>query len=102
MARAWLASHRWMSNTVNLRESGKAIVFEDVDLPEVTDEKFVIPWRMKWAIALAIPMDLDSLTHAPTAVGDAATGLGYSQSAFVVASARRVHSGVWAIRLFRA
>jgi reductive dehalogenase len=71
---------------VNLRESGKDIVFEDVDLPEVTDEKFVIPRRMKWVVALAIPMDLDLLSHAPTAVGDAATGLGYSQSAFAVAS----------------
>jgi reductive dehalogenase len=71
---------------VNLRESGRDIVFEDVDLPEVTDEKFVIPRRMKWVVALAIPMDLDLLSHAPTAVGDAATGLGYSQSAFAVAS----------------
>jgi reductive dehalogenase len=71
---------------VNLRESGKDVVFEDVDLPEVADEKFVIPRRMKWVIALAIPMDVESLSLSPTAVGDAATGLGYSQSAFVVAS----------------
>jgi reductive dehalogenase len=71
---------------VNLRENGKDIVFEDVDRPEVTDEKLVIPRRMKWVVALAIPMDIDSLSRAPTAVGDAATGLGYSQSAFVVAS----------------
>jgi reductive dehalogenase len=71
---------------VNLRESGKDVVFADVELPEVTDEKFVIPRRMKWVVALAIPMDLGLLSHAPTAVGDAATGLGYSQSAFAVAS----------------
>jgi len=71
---------------VNLRESGKDVVFADVELPEVTDERFVIPHRMKWVVALAIPMDLGLLPHAPTAVGDAATGLGYSQSAFAVAS----------------
>jgi reductive dehalogenase len=71
---------------VNLREQGRPIVFEDVDVPGVTEEKFVIPRKMKWVVALAIPMDLELLAQAPSAVADTASGLGYSHSAFVVAS----------------
>jgi reductive dehalogenase len=62
------------------------IVFEDTDVPVVTDTKFVIPRKMKWVVAIAIPMDLDLLSRAPTALGDAASALGYSHSAFVVSS----------------
>ena len=62
------------------------IVFDDTDVPSVTDTKFVIPRKMKWVVAIAIPMDLDLLSRAPTALGDAAAALGYSHSAFVVAS----------------
>jgi reductive dehalogenase len=71
---------------VNLRQGKKDIVFEDVEVPSVTDAKFVIPRKMKWVVAIAIPMDLDLLSRAPTSLGDAATGLGYSHSAFTVAS----------------
>jgi len=71
---------------VNLRQEKKDIVFEDVDVAAVTDKKFVIPRKMKWVVALAIPMDLELLSRAPTSLGDAATGLGYSHSAFAVAS----------------
>ena len=71
---------------VNLRQGKRDIVFEDADAPAVTDKKFAIPRKMKWVVALAIPMDLDLLARAPTSLGDAATGLGYSHSAFTVAS----------------
>ena len=71
---------------VNLRQEKKDIVFEDVDVPAVTGTKFAIPRKMKWVVAIAIPMDLDLLSRAPTSLGDAATGLGYSHSAFAVAS----------------
>jgi reductive dehalogenase len=64
----------------------KNIVFEDTDVPEVTDTRFVIPRKMKWVVAIAIPMDLELLSRAPTALGDTAAALGYSHSAFVVAS----------------
>jgi epoxyqueuosine reductase len=67
-------------------KEGLEISIEDVDIPSVTPEKFVIPRRMKWVVAIAIPMDLDLLSRAPTALGDAAVSLGYSDSAFVVAS----------------
>jgi len=71
---------------VNLRQAKKDIVFEDVAVPAVTETKFVIPRAMKWVVVIAIPMDLDLLSRAPTSLGDAATGLGYSHSAFTVAS----------------
>ena len=64
----------------------KDIVFADVDAPEVTDTKFVIPRKMKWVVAIAIPMDIELLARTPTALGDAASALGYSHSAFVVSS----------------
>jgi reductive dehalogenase len=70
----------------NPKQIDKDIVFEDVDVPAVTDSKFVIPRRMKWVVAIAIPMDLDLLSRTPTALGDAATAMGYSHSAFVVSS----------------
>jgi len=68
------------------KQKDKDIVFEDVDAPSVTDTKFVIPRKMKWVVAIAIPMDLDLLSRAPTPLGDAASALGYSHSAFVVSS----------------
>lgn len=71
---------------VNLKQGGKDIVIEDADAPAVTEQKFVIPKKMKWVVAIAIPMDLDLITRAPTALGEGATTLGYSLCAFVVAT----------------
>jgi reductive dehalogenase len=68
------------------KETDKDIVFDDVEVPAVTDTKFVIPRKMKWVVAIAIPMDLDLLSRAPTPLGDTASALGYSHSAFVVSS----------------
>lgn len=68
------------------KQRDKDIVFEDVDVPSVSDTRFVIPKKMRWVVAIAIPMDLDLLSRAPTALGDAASALGYSHSAFVVSS----------------
>jgi len=68
------------------KEKDKEIVFDDVDVPEASDTRFVIPRKMKWVVAIAIPMDLDLLSSTPTSLGDAATAMGYSHSAFVVAS----------------
>jgi len=68
------------------KQKDKDIVFEDVDVPSVSDTKFVIPTKMKWVVAIAIPMDLDLLSRVPTSLGDAASALGYSHSAFVVSS----------------
>ena len=67
-------------------QDGQEIVFEDADVPSVSAKKLVIPRKMKWVVAIAIPMDLDLLSRAPTSMGDAATALGYSQSVLAVAS----------------
>jgi reductive dehalogenase len=71
---------------VNQKEGEREIVFEDTELPAVTENKFVIPRKMRWVVAIAIPMDLSLLSQSPTAIGEAATSRGYSQSALVVAS----------------
>lgn len=68
------------------KQQDKDIVFEDVDAPAVTESKFVIPRKMKWVVAIAIPMDSELLSRAPTSLGDTASALGYSHSAFVVSS----------------
>ena len=74
-------------NYVNLRQRRRATIdFEDVDRPEVTPERYVIPTRMKWVVSIAVQMDLDLITRIPTALGGAASSLGYSHCAFVVSS----------------
>jgi epoxyqueuosine reductase len=71
---------------VNQREGEREIVFDDAELPTVTEDKFVIPRKMQWVVVIAIPMDLTLLSQSPAVVGEAATSLGYSQSVLVVAS----------------
>jgi epoxyqueuosine reductase len=71
---------------VNLAEMSRPIFFEDVDIPEVTNEKLVIPTKMKWVISIAIPMQLDLLSQVPNENGDAAVALAYGQSVFIVSA----------------
>jgi reductive dehalogenase len=71
---------------VNLQEMGRAIFFEDVDVPEATNEKLVIPKKMKWVVAMAIPMDPDLLEQVPNENSDAAVALGYLKSIIVVSA----------------
>ncbi len=71
---------------VSRRVLGRDVMFEEVEVPLVTGDKFVIPRKMKWVVVLAIPMDLDLLARAPSAVADAACGLTHSQLAFTVST----------------
>jgi len=71
---------------INLRHRGKPVNFEDVERPVVAPDRFVIPAKMKWAISIGVQMNLDLITRIPTALGVAASSLGYSHSAFVVTS----------------
>lgn len=73
-------------NYVNLKEGARDVVFEDVDVPQVTDRKMVIPRKMKWVVAIAVQMDLDLIKLVPTALGAGAASLGYSHCTFVVSS----------------
>ncbi|MCX6616077.1 MAG: hypothetical protein NTZ98_08260, partial [Acidobacteria bacterium] len=69
---------------VNRREGAREIVFEDVAAPAATAARLVIPRKMKWVVAIAVAMDQELMARCPTALGDAATSLGYSQCAFTV------------------
>lgn len=71
---------------VNRKEGAREIAFADVDVPAVTPTQWVIPRKMRWVVALAIPMDAALMARVPTAVGETATSLGYSQCVFVVAT----------------
>jgi reductive dehalogenase len=71
---------------VNRHVDGKAVVFEEVEVPEVTNERLVIPRRMRWVVVLAIPVNVDLLARAPSAVADAGCGLTHSQLAFTVST----------------
>ncbi|MGQ9573400.1 MAG: reductive dehalogenase [Anaerolineae bacterium] len=71
---------------VNKMEGRVPIVFEDVDEPIVSEDKRVIPKKMKSVIAIAVQMDLDLINRVPTAVGSGAATLGYSHCAFVVST----------------
>jgi reductive dehalogenase len=71
---------------VSQRVQGKAVLFEDVDVPVVTPEKLVIPRKMKWVVVVVIPTDLDLLARVPSAIGDVACGLAHSQLAFTGAT----------------
>jgi reductive dehalogenase len=71
---------------VNQREGEREILFDDAETPIVTEDKFVIPRKMQWVVAITIPMDLTLLSQSPAVIGEAATSLGYSQSVLVVAS----------------
>jgi reductive dehalogenase len=71
---------------VNMTEMGRPIFFEDVEVPESTPEKLVIPKKMKWVVAIAIPMDLDLLEQVPNENSDAAVALGYLKSVIVVSA----------------
>jgi epoxyqueuosine reductase len=69
---------------VYLKQSGKDVVFKDVDVPEVNDTEMVIPKKMKWVVSVAVQMDHDLFLRAPTALGDAGASLGYSTLGFLV------------------
>jgi reductive dehalogenase len=57
---------------------GKKIAFEDVNKTYVTETKTVIPNSHQWVIALTVPMELNELKYAPTAL-QPQYNLGYSR-----------------------
>jgi reductive dehalogenase len=64
---------------------GKQIVFEVVEEPYEADEKFVIPDKCRYAIAMAVQMSLDNIQCAPTAISSAGSTLSYSRCELLVA-----------------
>lgn len=56
---------------------GKKIEFADVDKPEETKEKRIIPNKCRYAIVFTVQMSEESQTRAPTPTGAATTYIGY-------------------------
>lgn len=71
---------------IPLQQNGRPVLFEDVDVPEVTEEKYVIPKNMTTVIVYATEMSRDLIELAPTATGTASASLGYSKMAFISAT----------------
>lgn len=67
-------------------EGGKPILFEDVEAPYIDEKKKVIPESCKWVISLVITQSRQLIARAPSALGSAGTGLGYSHMPVVAGS----------------
>lgn len=74
--RRWVYSHT---------RYGQEIVFEDVEKGYVTEEKAVIPESHRWVIALTVPMEVEEMMYAPTALNPT-SNMGYSRMPVVAGS----------------
>jgi reductive dehalogenase len=72
----WVYSHN---------SDGRPIVFEDVEEGYVTEEKAVIPESHKWVIAITVPMEVEEMMYAPTALNPVSS-MGYSRMPVVAGS----------------
>jgi len=73
---------KWVYSNGN---DGKPIVFEEVEAPYVNDEKSVIPEKCKYVIAITVPMEVDEMMYAPTALNPTSS-MGYSRMPVVAGS----------------
>jgi len=76
MDERWVYSHT---------SDGRPIVFEDVDEGYVTPEKAVIPTSHRWVIAITVPMEVEEVMYAPTALNPV-SNMGYSRMPLVAGS----------------
>jgi len=74
--RRWVYSHN---------SDGRPIVFEDVDEGYVTEEKAVIPESHRWVIAITVPMEVEEMMYAPSALNPVSS-MGYSRMPVVAGS----------------
>ena len=74
--RRWVYSHT---------TDDRPIVFEEVEEGYVTDEKVVIPDSHRWVIAITVPMEVEEVMYAPTALTPVAR-MGYSRMPIVAGS----------------
>jgi reductive dehalogenase len=68
---------------IPLEQGGRPILFKDVDVPEVSEDAYVIPKNMTTVIAYSVEMPFDLMQLCPTATGTGASALGYSRMSFV-------------------
>jgi reductive dehalogenase len=62
---------------------GKQIEFADVELAEETNDKRIIPNKVRYAIVFTVQMSPDAYYTAPTAIAAATTGFGYEQGGLI-------------------
>ncbi|HEX9798420.1 MAG TPA: reductive dehalogenase [Anaerolineales bacterium] len=83
----WIYSHRDTKGYSDPPNIVAPILFEDVDVPEErADKTLVIPRSMKYVISMAFEMDYDGYQYPIGGPANAATGNGYSKTAFTAAS----------------
>lgn len=61
----------------------KQVVFEDVDEPQETDTKRVIPNKTKSAVVFSVRMAPSNMARAPYPISQAGVGMGYSEGALI-------------------
>lgn len=65
------------------KESGKIELSDTADKPEIKEDGTkVIPTRLKYVIVMLHPMPYEMVSSAPSAIGNAGTGVGYSGMAY--------------------
>jgi len=64
----------------------KPIHIIEAEYPEETDEALILPKSLRYVIVMALPMDREMISTAPSLLSEAATSLGYSHAAAVTLS----------------
>jgi len=64
----------------------KPFVFEDVDQPEETGDRFIIPDRVDKAIVMAVAMNAEFIETSPAVLNSTAAEIGYSRMGIVAIS----------------
>lgn len=78
---------------VYTRSSNKDIVFEDVDVPYVTDEKAVVPEKCKYVIVILVPMEFTENSYAPTPL-EVTSNMGYARMHFTAGTLAEMIRGL--------
>jgi len=79
---------RWVYAGVQCNQGGPDSTVRPIESndPEGIDEARALPASMKYVIVVAVPMNLQMISTAPSLLATAATSLGYSRAAFCVLS----------------
>lgn len=62
---------------------GQKVIFDDVDRGYFTPTEMVIPNKCKWAVTFSVVQSEELTKRSPTAIGNAAPGLGYSRIGYI-------------------
>jgi reductive dehalogenase len=87
--RRWIYSKSFWADGTH-----KEIVFEDVDEPAETDDRLIIPEKMRWVIVMGARMDHNVIKYVPSPVGCAETRVTYSRMALQVSGVAEFLRGI--------